>query len=144
MANARFSGFMTSFMAEEALSAAFPISKRRQVNVLKEEEFPLLAVWVDRGGEGGEEASDGEFADEVTYMALVAAVLGEDEAQDVVLGEMVKTVRDLAETFAVQSQPVEWDIGDWEADNNADEGDGSKVWAAFPITMQFTRPRGDY
>ena len=143
MTEAQFSQHMTALVDAIAAESVFAVIKRRQVNVLNEMEFPLFAAWVDRSGDSGQSGSDGEIEEEATYFVLVAAVLEGDQSQDVELGKLVKVVIDAARNFT-SADGVEYVVGDWEGDNNANEGDGSKVWAAMPITIQFSRPSGDY
>jgi len=144
MAAAKYSGFIDQLLAEPAIVAAFGSQiHRRQVNVLKEDSFPLLAVWMDSAGHGGQAASDGKFSYEATFVFMVAAKLVDGESQDKRLGEMLKVVIDAAEAFS-SAEGVEFVIGDQDSDNNADSGDGSKVWASFAVTLNYIRARGEY
>ncbi len=136
---AQFSGFMDALLAKDALTGAFTI-KRREVNVLREQEFPLLAVWVDRSGIA-ESAGDDESRHETVYAAIVAARLGDGEAQDEALGRLLKIVFDTAETIAQAG--VDFEVGEWNTDSGAAEDEGSKVWAEFSITLDYQRPRGN-
>ncbi len=140
---AKFSGHMSEFVAQLVATDEFECVKRRQVNVLKENEFPLLAVWSDRSGDSGNAASDGQIAEESTYWVLVAIRLGQDQEQDIELGKYIKLVKDTAETF-VSTGGARFTAGDWEGDNNANEGDGAMVWAAIPVSLQFDRDPGEY
>ena len=140
---AAFSGYIGQLLATQAIVDAFGSNvNRRQVNVLREEEFPLLAVWFDGDAESEGGGSDGGFAYETEYGVLVAARLGEDEAQDVVLGQLVKVVKDAADEMQVAG--IEFLTGRWDADNNAAEGEGDRVWAESGVTIRHERPRGDY
>lgn len=143
LTEAKFSEHMSSLIDVINATAEFVVIKRRQVNVIKEMEFPLLAAWVDRSGDSGDAGSDGEIEEEATYFVLVATRLGDGEHQDVELGKLVKIVVDAARNFT-SDDGVEYFVGDWEGDNNANDGDGALVWAAMPITIQFSRPRGNY
>lgn len=143
MAQAKYSGFIDSLLAEATIAAAFPDVRRRQVNVLKEDVFPLLAVWMDRSGRGDLSASDDKFLYEATFIFLVAAKLADGESQDKALGSLLKVIIDAAEKHA-SAAGVEIEIGDQDSDNNADSGDGSRVWASFAVTLSYLRARGDY
>lgn len=139
---ARYSGHLAAFLAAAGITAAFAVIRRRAVNVLREEVFPLLAVWLDRAGDDAEETGDGGFTEQAEFVLLAAARLAEGEAQDLALGGLIKVLKDAAESMAVAG--VEYQVGPWEADNNADGGEGDRVWAAAPLTIRFDRPRGDY
>ena len=145
MDDATFSGLMSQFLALDAIQTAFGGNiLRREVNILKHDNFPLLAAWVESGAEAGGTGSDGEYSDETTYTIVVADRLADGDAQDVVIGRLVKAVKDAAETFGVAGQELELEIGYWSSDNNAADGAGDKVWASFPITLTYTRDQGSY
>ena len=145
MDDAVFSGLMSQFLLLPAIQTAFNGNiLRREVNVLKQDNFPMLAAWVESGSEGDGPASDGECTDETTYTIVVADRLAAGDAQDVTIGRLVKAVKDAAETFAVAEQELELEIGHWSSDNNAADGDGDKVWASFPVTLTYTRDQGSY
>lgn len=139
---AAFSTHMATFIAAIGGESAFTRIYARQVNALKLQEFPALAYWALGAGIDGERSSDDERGQEVRYEFLVAAKLGDSEAQDVELGKLLKVIRDVA--GALVTAGVDFEIGDWETDSNAEVDDGSVVWANFPVTMRFRRPRGDY
>jgi hypothetical protein len=143
MSEARFSQYMSTFIARPEIAAAFPRRFGRQVNVLRQQEFPLLAYWSDAGERAGDGGSDGEHDQDVTYLMLVAVRLGEDQRQDVELGKLVKVIKDLAGAIEMPDG-VDFTVGNWETDNNADDGDGKVVWASFPVTLSFTAPPDNY
>jgi hypothetical protein len=142
LTDATFSGYVSTLLAKTAITDAFPVIRRRQVNVLREERFPLLAAWVEGDDESADGGSDGEIQYEPVYTVLVAAKLQANQAQDVILGQLIKVVKDAIDAMGVAG--VEFKAGRWDADNNAAEGDGDKVWAAFPVTFKLYRLRGNY
>lgn len=143
MADAAFSAFIDQVLEQAAIVAAFGTNiKRRQVNVLREEDFPVLATWVERDGEDTGSGSDGEITYECEYTFLVAARLGEGEKQDVILGRLLKTVKDVIDSVSITG--ANFTTGDWSADNDAAEGEGDRVWAEFGVSIVYYRPRGNY
>lgn len=141
--SAAFATEMAAFAGNAAITAAFPYIEARQVNVLQYEEFPLLAYWVERGAEDRQRGSDNDRGHEFVYRCLVAGRLGDGDAQDDVLGQLIKVVKDLADTLA-SANGVEFELEEWDTDSNAETGDGTKVWAAFDLVVRLDRPRGDY
>ena len=80
---AAFSGYMTTFLADSGIASAFSGGiLRREVNPLKLEAHPVLAVWVEGGGRTDEFGSDGEFSHGIDYSAMVYTRLADGEAQD--------------------------------------------------------------
>ena len=142
MDDAAFSGHIQAVLDKAAITGAFTVIRRRQVNVLREDEFPLLAVWVEDDGEADVAGSDDEFQYEAEYTFLVAARLGDGDAQDVKIGQLIKAARDAID--AMTESGVEYSVGRWHADNGTAENEGDKVWAEFPVTIRYYRPRGDY
>ncbi|MCK4624566.1 MAG: hypothetical protein KAV00_04590 [Phycisphaerae bacterium] len=142
LTDATFSGYIGQLLGKAEIASAFAMVRRRQVNVLREEEFPLLAVWVEGDAENDDGGSDGELQYEVEYAFLVAARLGDAESQDEVLGRLIKVLRDAV--GAMQVANVEYHAGRWDTDNGAAEDEGDRVWAEFAVRVRYYRPRSDY
>lgn len=144
LTEAKFSQYMDEFVGHADIAGAFGDNLlAREVNVLDEQEFPLLGYWLDDSDGAPGLGSDGEIGDQVTFGMTVATQLGDGEKQHVELGKLIKVVKDLADKFAT-ANPVDFKFGRWFTSSGASNKDGSKVWASTTVTMEYSYPRGNY
>lgn len=142
LSEAAFAGHIDSLLGQSAITTAFARIRKRAVNVKLENEFPLLAVWIDGDDVDPNQGGDDNSQRETECGILVAAKLADGDSQYSKLGQLMKVVQDTVENMAVSG--VEYELSRWDAESNAADGEGDRVWAGAALLVRHFRPRGNF